>query len=73
MDIRNIRTIISQNIHHWRMARRFPEETVAMHLGITLKRLKQYENGNDSPTCDELIAMATLFCCSVNDLCLETP
>lgn len=73
MDRLSIRTTISQNIRHWRLVRRLPEEAVATHLGIQLKRLQKYETGGDSPTCDELIAMAVLFRCSVDDLCLGAP
>lgn len=73
MNLRTARTIIGQNIHHWRLARRISEEMVMAHLGVTLTRLQKYESGNDSPTCDELIAMARLFRCSVDDLCREAP
>jgi len=69
MEQANIRIIIGKNIRHWRTWREFPKEAVAGHLSITLKRLQKYETGGDSPTCDELIAMATLFQCSVDDLC----
>lgn len=73
MNLRNARILIGRNIHHWRLARRLPRASVAKHLGITLKRLQKYERGRDSPTCDELIAMAELFQCSVDDLCREAP
>ena len=73
VNLNPIRLIIGQNIHHWRLARRLPEEALARHLSITLKRLQKYESGGDSPTCDELIAMAKLLRCSVDDLCLGEP
>jgi len=69
MNLKTACIIIGQNIYHWRLARRLSERTVSEHLGITLKCLQKYENGVDSPTCDELIALAELFQCSVNDLC----
>jgi len=69
MEITEIQTLIAQNIHYWRLARRLSEKAVAEHLGITLKRLRRYESGGNSPTCDELIVIAKLFRCSVDDLC----
>lgn len=73
MEITEIRMRIGQNIYHWRLARRLPEEMLATYLGITLKRLRKYESGDDSPTCDELMEIARLLRCSVNDLCLGDP
>ena len=73
MNLRTERLIIGQNIHHRRLARRLPEEVLAKHLGITLKRMRNYESGSDSPTCDELIEIARLLRCSVDDLCLGEP
>jgi hypothetical protein len=67
----NMRIIIGSNIRHWRMWRGFSEDAVAAHLAIKAKRLKKYESGGDSPTCDELVAIASLLQCSVNDLCRD--
>jgi transcriptional regulator with XRE-family HTH domain len=69
MDKQSIRIIIGQNIRQWRQKRRMSEQMLADQIGITLKRLRKYEIGHDSPTCDELIAIATLLKCSVDDLC----
>ena len=73
MNLQIVRLIIGQNIRHWRLARRLPEEALAKHLSITLKRLHKYESGGDSPTCDELIEIAKMLRCSVDDLCLGEP
>lgn len=68
-----IRATIGKNIRFWRTWRGLSEEAVAVHLAIKAKRLQKYESGSDSPTCDELIDMAALFQCSVDDLCREAP
>lgn len=73
MDISNIRIIIGRNIRHQRQLSGLQEAVLASHLGIPLKRLRKYESGGDSPTCDELIALARLFRCPVDMLCRETP
>lgn len=73
MNMDALRIIIGQNIYHWRLARRLSEEVVAKHLGITFKRLRKYENGDDSPSCNELIEIANLLRCSVDDLCRCEP
>jgi len=73
MNRESTRIAIGQNIRHWRLARRLPEEALTKHLGVTLKRLRRYENGGDSPTCDELIEIARLLHCSVDDLCRSEP
>ncbi len=73
MNLESFRLIIGQNIYHWRLARKLSEEALAHHLGIPLKRLRKYESGGDSPTCDELVGIARLLRCSVDDLCLGEP
>jgi transcriptional regulator with XRE-family HTH domain len=72
MDIASIRSAIGNNIRHWRIQRGLSEEMAATHLAIKIKRLQKYESGGESPTCDELIELAMLFHCSVDDLCQET-
>ena len=67
----NIRITIGKNIKYQRQKRGWTEEMLAANLGITLKRLRKYESGADSPTCDEMIEIATLFKCSVDDFCNE--
>lgn len=73
MDRAAICITIGKNIRFWRTWRGLSEETVATHIAIKTKRLQKYENGGDSPACDELIEMAALFQCSVGDLCREAP
>jgi len=73
MDRAAIRITIGKNIRFWRTWRGLSEEVVAAHLAIKTQCLQKYESGGDSPTCDEMIDMATIFQCSVNDLCREAP
>jgi len=69
MDRKAICITIGRNISQRRQENRISETALAFYLGIVPEQLLQYENGNDSPTCDELIALARLFGCSVDDLC----
>lgn len=69
----NLRITIGKNLRFWRTWRGISQETAAGHLTITLKRLQKYESGGDSPTCDELVAIAAFLQCSVDDLCWEAP
>jgi len=69
MDKKLLCQIIGRNIRQRRQDSGISEAALAFYLDITPEQLQQYENGDDSPTCDELIAMARLFECSVNDLC----
>jgi len=73
MEQAEIRIKIGKNIRHWRTWRGLSEEAVAARLAIKTKRLQKYEYGGDSPTCDELIELAALFQCTVDDLCKEAP
>ena len=69
MDRKAICIAIGRSIRHRREGSGISETALAFYLDITLEYLQQYENGEDSPTCDELIAMARVFECSVDDLC----
>jgi DNA-binding transcriptional regulator YiaG len=69
MDRKAICIAIGRNIRRQRQKLGVSEQAAANHLGITLRRLQKYENGDESPTCDELIEVATLLKCSVDDLC----
>jgi len=69
MDRKAICIAIGRNIRRQRQKLEISEQAVADHLRITLKHLRKYENGGDSPTCDELIEIAILLQCSVDDLC----
>lgn len=69
MDRKAICIAIGRNIRQRRQESGISERALAFYLGITPEQLQQYENGEDSPTCDELLAMARVFSCSVDDLC----
>lgn len=71
LDREAICSVIGRNIRHWRLESGISETGLAFYLDITLKQLEQYENGNDSPTCDELIQISRVFGCSVDDLCSD--
>ena len=71
MDRKAICIAIGGNILQRRQDSGISETALAFYLGITPEQLQQYENGEDSPTCDELIAMARLFECSVDDFCRD--
>jgi len=73
MDRAFMRRSIGRNIRHQRQLSGLQETVLASHLGIPLQRLRKYESGGDSPTCDELIALARLFRCPVDALCREAP
>lgn len=73
MEITEIRVLIGRNIRRQRQVSGLRAAVLASHLGIPLKRLRKYESGGDSPTCDELIALARLFRCPVDALCREAP
>ena len=70
MDRKAICTAIGRNIRHRRLESGIWETALAFYLGITLKQLQKHENGDDSPTCDELIQIAKVLECSVDDLCI---
>lgn len=60
---------IGRNIRRRREESGISETALAFYLGILPEQLQQYESGDDSPTCDELIQIARVLECSVDDLC----
>ena len=71
MEQNEIRIIIGRNIRHRRQLAGLSQAAVGHHLGITFQQVQKYENGTNGLNCDKLIELATLFCCTVNDLCAE--
>lgn len=47
------------------------QATLAKKLGVTQGAVWSWENGKSKPRTDKLIAMATLFDCTVDDLLVE--
>lgn len=71
MEQNEIRIIIGRNIRHRRQLAGLSQAAVGHHLGITFQQVQKYENGANGISCDKLIKLAALFCCTVNDLCAE--
>ena len=69
MDGKAIRAVIGRNIRQRRQESGISETALAFYLGIMPKQLQEYENGDDSPACDELTQIARVLECSVDDLC----
>jgi transcriptional regulator with XRE-family HTH domain len=71
MDRKAICIAIGRNIRKRLQESGISETALAFYLGIMPKQLQEYENGDDSPTCDELIQIAKVLECSVDDLCSD--
>lgn len=71
MDRKEICIAIGRNIRRRREENVISETALAFYLGIFPEQLQEYESGGDSPTCDELIQIARVLECSVDDLCSD--
>ena len=69
MDRKEICVTIGRNIRRRREESGISETALAFYLDILPEQLKEYESGNDSPTCDELIQIAKVLECSVDEIC----
>ncbi len=69
MNQQNICIAIGKNIRQKRLEIGLSEDGLAAWLCIKLQRLQAYENGSASLTCDELIHIAVMLRCSVDELC----
>ena len=69
MDRKAICIAIGRNIRRRREESGISETALAFYLGVLPEQLQKYESGNDSPTCDELIQIAKVLECSVDELC----
>ena len=45
------------------------EAELADYLGISLRQMRQYEEGDESPSCDELLWICLFLDCSADELC----
>ena len=69
MERTDIRIIIGRNIRHRRMLAGLSQKALGKHLGITFQQVQKYEAGANGISCEKLMELATLFHCSIDDLC----
>lgn len=63
--------MISEKIKKYRLDNGLTQEELAKALDSSQNTISNYENGIRTPTVKKLIAIATLFGCSVSDLTEE--
>lgn len=58
----------NENLKHYRTLSGLTQKSLADNLNITVRAYQRYESGEREPKLDVLIALADIFCISLDDL-----
>ena len=64
-----ISTALGRNIRQQRHLAGLSLKTVGAKLGITYQQMQKYETGINDISCEKMLQLASLFQCTITDLC----
>lgn len=67
-DMKKFRDTFGANIQHVRTKKNMSQELLARRAGITLKYIKQLENGEKNASLDVIVSIANAFGITTNEL-----